>query len=44
MDELKQSTMGVAMLLVGIVATIIVTVIVTRASIKALRESIGEEE
>jgi uncharacterized membrane protein YdjX (TVP38/TMEM64 family) len=44
MDELKQSQMGIIMLLLGIVATIIATVIVTRVSISALRESIGEEE
>ena len=43
-DELQQSPMGMAMLLLGIVATIVATVIVTRASINALRESIGEEE
>ena len=44
MDELKQSPMGIGMLLLGIVATIVATVIVTRVSISALRESIGEEE
>ena len=41
---LKESPMGVGMLLVGVVATIIATIVVTRTSIRALREAIGEEE
>ena len=32
------------MLLVGVVATIVATIVVTRTSIRALREAIGEEE
>ena len=44
MGGLANSPLGLFMLLLGIVATVIVTVIVTRTSIRVLRESIGEEE
>jgi hypothetical protein len=44
MGGLGNSPLGLFMLLLGIVATVIVTVIVTRTSIRVLRESIGEEE
>ena len=43
MGGLANSPLGLFMLLLGIVATVIVTVIVTRTSIRVLRESIGEE-
>ena len=44
MGGLSNSPFGLFMLLLGIIATVIVTVIVTRTSIRVLRESIGEEE
>jgi len=44
MGGLGNSPLGLFMLLLGIIATVIVTVIVTRTSIRVLRESIGEEE
>jgi uncharacterized membrane protein YdjX (TVP38/TMEM64 family) len=44
MGGLSNSPLGLFMLLLGIIATVIVTVIVTRTSIRVLRESIGEEE
>ena len=44
MTGLTQSTGGLAMLLLGIVATVIVTIIVTRTSIRVLKDAIGEEE
>ena len=44
MGGFGNSPLGLFMLLLGIVATVIVTVIVTRTSIRVLRESIGEEE
>lgn len=44
MAGLTQSTGGLAMLLLGIIATVIATVIVTRTSIRVLKDAIGEEE
>ncbi|MGB0780607.1 MAG: VTT domain-containing protein, partial [Candidatus Poseidoniaceae archaeon] len=44
MSDLTQSSGGLALLLLGIVATVIATVIVTRTSIRVLKEAIGEEE
>ena len=44
MAGLTQSPSGLAMLLLGIVATVIATVIVTRTSIRVLKDAIGEEE
>jgi len=44
MAGLTQSSGGLALLLLGIVATVIATVIVTRTSIRVLKEAIGEEE
>lgn len=44
MAGLTQSTSGLAMLLLGIIATVIATVIVTRTSIRVLKDAIGEEE
>jgi uncharacterized membrane protein YdjX (TVP38/TMEM64 family) len=44
MGGLNDSSLGLFLLLLGIVATVIVTVIVTRTSIRVLRQSIGEEE
>ena len=44
MAGLTQSTGGLAMLLLGIIATVIATVIVTRTSIRVLNDAIGEEE
>ena len=44
MSGLTQSSGGLALLLLGIVATVIATVIVTRTSIRVLKEAIGEEE
>jgi hypothetical protein len=44
MAGLTQSSGGLMLLLLGIVATVIATVIVTRTSIRVLKEAIGEEE
>lgn len=44
MAGLTQSNGGLMLLLLGIVATVIATVIVTRTSIRVLKEAIGEEE
>ena len=44
MAGLTQSTGGLAMLLLGIIATVIATVIVTRTSIRVLKDAIGGEE
>jgi len=44
MAGLTHSTGGLAMLLLGIIATVIATVIVTRTSIRVLKDAIGEEE
>jgi len=44
MAGLTQSNGGLFLLLLGIVATVIVTVIVTRTSIRVLKEAIGEDE
>ena len=41
---LTQSSGGLLLLLMGIIATVIATVIVTRTSIRVLKEAIGEEE
>ena len=44
MSGLTQSSGGLFMLLIGIIATVVVTVIVTRTSIRVLKDAIGEEE
>ncbi|CAI8329711.1 MAG: hypothetical protein CMA41_03305 [Euryarchaeota archaeon] len=44
MAGLTQSSGGLLLLLMGIIATVIATVIVTRTSIRVLKEAIGEEE
>ena len=44
MVGLTQSSGGLFLLLLGIVATVLATVIVTRTSIRVLKEAIGEEE
>ena len=43
-DEMSSTPMGNAMLLLGIIASILATVMVTRASMKALKEAIPDEE
>ena len=44
MSGLTQSNSGLVLLLVGILATVIVTVLVTRTSIRVLKQTIGEDE
>ena len=44
MAGLTQSSGGLLLLLMGIIATVIATVIVTRTSIRVLKEAIGDEE
>jgi len=44
MAGMTQSSGGLFLLLMGIIATVIATVIVTRTSIRVLKEAIGEEE
>jgi uncharacterized membrane protein YdjX (TVP38/TMEM64 family) len=43
-NGLTQTSGGLFLLLLGIVATVLATVIVTRTSIRVLKEAIGEEE
>lgn len=43
-DEMSSTPLGNAMLILGIIASILATVMVTRASMKALKEAIPEEE
>ena len=43
-DDMNSTPMGNAMLVLGIIASILATVMVTRASMKALQEAIPEEE
>ena len=43
-EEMNSTPMGNAMLVLGIVASILATVMVTRASMKALQDAIPEEE
>ncbi len=44
MNGLTQTNGGLFLLLLGIVATVVATMIVTRTSIRVLKEAIGEEE
>lgn len=44
MAGLTQSSGGLLLLLLGIVATVLATVLVTRTSIRVLKDAIGEEE
>ena len=43
-DEMSSTPMGNAMLLLGIIASILATVMVTRASMKALKDAIPDEK
>ena len=43
-EQIRQSPMGLITFMLGVLATVVATIIVTRVSIKALKESIGEEE
>ena len=43
-DEMSSTPLGNVMLILGIIASILATVMVTRASMKALKEAIPEEE
>ncbi|MDP6870595.1 MAG: TVP38/TMEM64 family protein [Candidatus Poseidoniaceae archaeon] len=43
-EQIKQSPMGLITFMLGVLATVVATIIVTRVSIKALKESIGEDE
>ena len=44
MEGLTESSGGLLLLLLGIIATVLATVIVTRTSIRVLKDAIGEEE
>ena len=44
MEGLTESSGGLFLLLLGIIATVLATVIVTRTSIRVLKDAIGEEE
>ena len=44
MTDFTQSSGGVLLLLMGIVATVAATILVTRTSIRILEEAIGEAE